>query len=62
MACKSKNQVKKVAVLKILDDMKTNRPVLVNEALIISEELNRTAILLKEAWKEGIQEAWNTYV
>lgn len=42
--------------------MKTNRPVLVNEALIISEELNRTAILLKEAWKEGIQEAWNTYV
>ena len=34
--------------------MKTNRPVLVNEALIISEELNRTAILLKEAWKEGI--------
>jgi FKBP12-rapamycin complex-associated protein len=34
--------------------MKTHSPVLVNEALLISEELNRTAILLKEAWKEGI--------
>lgn len=41
--------------------MKTHSPVLVNEALIISEELNRTAILLKESWKEGIQEAWSSY-
>ena len=41
--------------------MKTHSPVLVNEALLISEELNRTAILLKEAWRDGIQEAWNSY-
>jgi FKBP12-rapamycin complex-associated protein len=41
--------------------MKTHSPTLVNEALLISEELNRTAILLKESWKEGIYEAWNTY-
>lgn len=50
-----------MAVLKILDDMKTHSPTLVNEALLISEELNRTAILLKESWKEGILEAWNSY-
>lgn len=41
--------------------MKKHSPILVNEALIISEELNRTAILLKEAWREGIQEAWTSF-
>lgn len=41
--------------------MKSHSHILVNEALLISEELNRTAILLKESWKEGIQEAWNSY-
>ena len=61
VACKSKNQIRRVAVLKILDDMKTHSPTLVNEALLISEELKRTAILLKESWKEGILEAWNSY-
>ncbi|CAD8184910.1 unnamed protein product [Paramecium octaurelia] len=61
VACKSKNQIKRLQVLKILDDMKKHSPILVNEALIISEELNRTAILLKEAWREGIQEAWTSF-
>ncbi|CAD8130881.1 unnamed protein product [Paramecium sonneborni] len=54
-------QIKRLQVLKILDDMKKHSPILVNGALIISEELNRTAILLKEAWREGIQEAWTSF-
>jgi len=29
--------------------------------LLISSELNRTAILLKEQWLEGIKEAWDRY-
>jgi FKBP12-rapamycin complex-associated protein len=28
---------------------------------MISEELIRTAILLKEIWSEGIEEAWKHY-
>ncbi|CAD8129655.1 unnamed protein product [Paramecium sonneborni] len=47
-------QIKRLQVLKILDDMKKHSPILVNEALIISEELN-------QAWREGIQEAWTSF-
>ena len=34
---------------------------LVEQALTISQELIRTAILLKEIWSEGIEEAWKHY-
>ena len=41
--------------------MKKNSPVLVEQAMLISDELNRTAILLKELWHDGIEEAWKNY-
>ena len=41
--------------------MKKNSPVLVEQAMLISDELNRTAILLKELWHDGIEEAWKNF-
>ncbi len=41
--------------------MKKISPKLVEEASLISDELNRTAILLKELWHEKIEEAWKLH-
>lgn len=54
VACKSKTQVRQQAANHIIADIKTHSPALVNEAMLISAELNRSAILLKEQWYEGI--------
>lgn len=59
MAKKDEKSGRAKAASKILDDMATHSPVLVEEALLISEELNRTAIMIKEKWYEGIHNAWN---
>ena len=61
VAAKSKSVVRNLASQKLLNDMKNHSKRLVDEAMIISEELIRTAILLKELWHEGIEEAWKAY-
>ena len=61
VAAKSKSHLRKVAALKILEDIKSHSSNLVSEAILISEELIRTSILLKELWFEGIEEAWKFY-
>ena len=58
VSCKSKSMPRKEAALKVLKDMSTFNPIMVSQSVKISEELIRTAILLVEMWKEGIEEAW----
>jgi len=58
---KSKNQIKKVAMQKILENIKQQNPTLVNEAILIAEEVNRVAVLLYESWYLSIEEAWRLY-
>ncbi|KRX06464.1 Rapamycin-binding domain [Pseudocohnilembus persalinus] len=61
VACKDKQTGRAVSAQQILDDMKTHSPNLVQQALLIAEELNRTAILMKEKWYEGIENAWKDH-
>ncbi|EAS01249.1 phosphatidylinositol 3- and 4-kinase family protein (macronuclear) [Tetrahymena thermophila SB210] len=61
VALKSKIQIRQQAASKIIENIKTHSPLLINQALLISQELNRTAILIKEQWLEGIKEAWERY-
>jgi FKBP12-rapamycin complex-associated protein len=44
-----------------LEEIKNPHRKLVEEAILISEELNRTAMMLKETWYEGIEESWKLY-
>ncbi|EGR30890.1 phosphatidylinositol 3- and 4-kinase family protein, putative [Ichthyophthirius multifiliis] len=62
VACKSKTQGRQQAANQIISDIKTHSPTLVNQAMLISAELNRTAILFKEQWHEGIKEAWESFL
>jgi len=55
---KSKSRARREAALKVLCDMRQDNPQLVSQAIQISDELIRTAILLVEFWKQGIEEAW----
>lgn len=41
--------------------MKSHSPTLVQQALLIADELNRSAILMKEKWHEGIENAWKDH-
>ncbi|KAL4492653.1 hypothetical protein ABPG73_010202 [Tetrahymena malaccensis] len=61
IACKSKTQIRQQAANQIISDIKTHSPVLVNEAMLISNELNRAAILLKEQWHEGIYNSMESF-
>ena len=61
VSLKEKMSARKTAAIKIFEDMKLKYPELIDQALLISEELCRAAILLKEQWADGIEEACKQY-
>jgi FKBP12-rapamycin complex-associated protein len=61
VASKSQSTVRKKAALSILDKMKLHNAKLVDQALLVSQELIRVAILWHEIWHEGLEEASRLY-
>merc|ERR1719195_2319410 len=57
VASKSSTPARKNAANKILNKMKEHSESLVNQAIMVSEELIRVAILWHEQWHEGLEEA-----
>ncbi len=45
----------------MIDKLKATQPQLIQQATLISNELNRSAILLSEVWQEAIEEASRIY-
>eukprot|EP00095_Tigriopus_kingsejongensis_P005635 maker-scaffold420_size176246-snap-gene-0.24 protein:Tk05635 transcript:maker-scaffold420_size176246-snap-gene-0.24-mRNA-1 annotation:"target of rapamycin" len=61
VACKSNNATRKTAANKILNKMKEGNETLVIQAMMVSDELIRVAILWHEQWHEGLEEASRLY-
>jgi len=61
VASKSNNTARKTAAIEIMDNMKTHSSNLVKEALMVSRELIRVAILWNEMWHEALEEASRLY-
>lgn len=61
MASKSQSVTRKNAALAILDKMRLHSNQLVVQALLVSQELIRVAILWHEMWHEGLEEASKLY-
>ena len=61
VASKSSSVVRKKAALNIMDRMKEHSPIIVEQALLVSHELIRVAILWHELWHEGLEEASRLY-
>ncbi|XP_025831250.1 serine/threonine-protein kinase Tor [Agrilus planipennis] len=57
VASKSASIMRRNNANKILKSMSENSPTLVNQAIMVSEELVRVAILWHEMWHEGLEEA-----
>lgn len=58
---KSTTAKRRQAADQLIEKLKLTQPVLIEQAQIISNELNRSAILLCEVWKEAIEEASRIY-
>ena len=61
VATKSPHALRRDAAMAIMDTMREHNPVLVDQALIVSNELIRIAILWYELWHEGLEEASRLY-
>ncbi|RDX49678.1 atypical/PIKK/FRAP protein kinase [Lentinus brumalis] len=61
VASKSPSADRKRAALNIMDRMKEHSPLIVEQALLVSHELIRVAILWHELWHEGLEEASRLY-
>jgi FKBP12-rapamycin complex-associated protein len=61
VASKSQSETRKKAALAILDKMRIHSDELVVQALLVSQELIRVAILWHEMWHEGLEEASKMY-
>ncbi|EJD47416.1 atypical/PIKK/FRAP protein kinase [Auricularia subglabra TFB-10046 SS5] len=61
VASKSPSASRKDAAARIMDRMKDHSSTLVEQALIVSRELIRVAILWHEMWHEGLEEASRLY-
>ena len=61
VATKSPSPVRMQAAMGIMDTMREHSPVLVEQALLVSNELIRIAILWHEMWHEGLEEASRLY-
>lgn len=61
VASKSQSESRKKAALAILDKMRLHSATLVSQALLVSQELIRVAILWHEIWHEGLEEASRLY-
>ena len=61
VASKSQSAPRREAALAIMDKMRLHCPKLVEQALLVSQELSRVAILWHEMWHEGLEEASRLY-
>ncbi|KAK7686283.1 hypothetical protein QCA50_010507 [Cerrena zonata] len=61
VASKSSSAVRKNAALSIMERMREHSPIIVEQALLVSHELIRVAILWHELWHEGLEEASRLY-
>lgn len=61
VASKSASIARKKAAHKVLNSMRDHSPILVEQAVMCSEELIRVAILWHEQWHEGLEEASRLY-
>lgn len=61
VASKSTVEVRRQAATKIMNSMREHSTNLVRQALLVSEELIRVAILWQELWQGGIEEASRFY-
>ncbi|KAF9586443.1 phosphatidylinositol kinase- protein kinase tor1 [Lunasporangiospora selenospora] len=61
VASKSPSVLRKNAALAIMEKMRVHSPLLVEQALLVSQELIRVAILWHEMWHEGLEEASRLY-
>ncbi|KAF8659826.1 hypothetical protein AX16_001711 [Volvariella volvacea WC 439] len=61
VASKSSSKARQSAALGIMDRMREHSPEIVQQALLVSRELIRVAILWHEMWHEGLEEASRLY-
>lgn len=61
VASKSASSSRRTAANKILKSMCEHSPVLVQQAVMVSDELIRVAILWHELWHQGLEEASRLY-
>ena len=61
VACKSNNSARRNAANKILNKIREHSETLVNQAMMMSDELIRVAILWHEQWHEALEEASRLY-
>ncbi|CAG8464548.1 8437_t:CDS:10, partial [Paraglomus occultum] len=61
VASKSQNPLRQKAADAVMDKLRSHSPVLVSQALLVSEELIRVAILWHEIWMEQLEEASRLY-
>lgn len=61
VASKSSAQLRSESATKILQSMRVDSSDLVSQAVVVSEELIRIAILWHELWHEGLEEASRLY-
>eukprot|EP00834_Sanchytrium_tribonematis_P001859 NODE_49_length_31687_cov_0.791123.p1 type:complete len:2184 gc:universal NODE_49_length_31687_cov_0.791123:15256-8705(-) len=57
VATKSQSPLRKKSANSIMEKIKIHKSILVEQALLVSEELIRVAILLHEMWHHGLEEA-----
>jgi serine/threonine-protein kinase mTOR len=61
VSTKSQSKMRKEAAETILGQLRIHSPTLVDQALLVSQELIRVAILWIELWHEGLEEASRLY-
>ncbi|KAK0217827.1 phosphatidylinositol 3-kinase [Armillaria fumosa] len=61
VASKSSSKARSEGALGILDHLKDRHPVIVAQAVLVSHEIIRVAILWNELWHEGLEEASRIY-
>ncbi|KAI7879884.1 FAT-domain-containing protein [Lichtheimia hyalospora FSU 10163] len=61
VASKSQSSIRRRATFNIMDRMRLHSATLVEQALMVSQELIRVAILWHEMWHEGLEEASRLY-
>lgn len=57
VAAKSSDEIRKQAATRVLNSIREHRPLLVDQAVLMSDELIRVAIVWHELWHEGLEEA-----
>ncbi|KAJ8079507.1 phosphatidylinositol kinase- protein kinase tor1 [Marasmius tenuissimus] len=61
VASKSSSEARAAAAMRIMEEMRDHSMVIVEQALVVSHEIIRIAILWHEQWHEGLEEASRLY-